>query len=316
MMVKIKLTLILYLLINIWSTSFGILLGKTLSVLQKYPFLILPGFGNDAVDYINPLNQGTEFGFVSSLIDAGVEKVEVVNIKRYDWLKIVGSIGSKEFWSEECVPNKLFQFYFDSVESSVKALVTKYNSKVVLIGHSAGGWLARGLMADGIWKGQSNDDNVLTSNYIAGLVSLGSPHYPPLNGSDMTRGCLKYINSRYPGAYLKEKCKIFYVTVGGTAVTGDYSAPQKSAELFASKSYFQLTGNEFNKGNEIGDGIVPLSYSRLEGAENIIIPGGWHSIQAPDNYWYGGPKVIPQWLPKTVSCLEKYDIQAKKKGIW
>ena len=44
-------------------------------------FLILPGFGNDAIDYSNPLKRGSQYGFVTSLESRGYE-VDVVPIQR------------------------------------------------------------------------------------------------------------------------------------------------------------------------------------------------------------------------------------------
>jgi hypothetical protein len=51
------------------------------------PIVILPGFGNDAVDYINPLNLGEEYGFKAALERRGF-RVQVVDVKRSDWLKV------------------------------------------------------------------------------------------------------------------------------------------------------------------------------------------------------------------------------------
>jgi len=59
--------------------SYSCLLGKTVVPGPPPRFLILPGFGNDKIDYINPLNQGEEIGFVQQLKSRGYD-VDVVPV--------------------------------------------------------------------------------------------------------------------------------------------------------------------------------------------------------------------------------------------
>ena len=49
--------------------------------------------------------------------------------------------------------------------------------------------------------------------------------------------------------------------------------------------------------NFAGDGVVPYDYSHLDGAVQVTLDDVYHSISAPDFYWYGGKKVIDKWLP-------------------
>ena len=48
---------------------------------------ITPGFGNDQIDYLNPMNLGEEAGMVQALRRRGFP-VYVVPVKRTDWLKV------------------------------------------------------------------------------------------------------------------------------------------------------------------------------------------------------------------------------------
>jgi pimeloyl-ACP methyl ester carboxylesterase len=52
---------------------------------------------------------------------------------------------------------------------------------VVLVGHSAGGWLARAVLADGTWMAGNSAETSSTdsSDLVCGLVTLGAPHFPP-----------------------------------------------------------------------------------------------------------------------------------------
>ena len=264
----------------------------------KPRFLILPGFGNDAVDYLNPLQRGLEYGFVNSLTSRGYE-VDVVPIQRYEWLKILLAVFSGDFWAGTCKPSGLFNFYFQAVDKSVRDMNIRESQPIILVGHSAGGWLARGILGDGVWSSSTTP----SSKLIAGLVTLGAPHLPPAaEAADMTRGALRYVDSSYPGAHLTRGIadSLFYVTVAGTAVKGDRLAAEGSISKFASGSYQQVTGAALDSEEVVGDGVVPLSHAHLEGAEQITLEGCFHSIQS--DKWYGGDSVIDCWLPQVLSA--------------
>ena len=111
-------------------------------------YIILPGFGNDQIDYINPLQRGEEQGALSLLRKRGID-TSVVPIQRREWLNIARGVFTREFWSNECRAETLFKFYCDSVVETVE-VTSKRNggNPIVLVGHSAGGWLARSILGD------------------------------------------------------------------------------------------------------------------------------------------------------------------------
>jgi len=256
-------------------------------------FIILPGFGNDRIDYINPLNRGEEYGFVQILAKRGIETA-VVPVKRLDWLKIIGGAIADPwaFYKSNCKPNILFKFYFEKVIETLKEEYKKSgDKKLVLIAHSAGGWLARAVLAD--------DSEV--SDYVCGLVTLGTPHYPPSGefANDATRGAINFVDKNYPGNHLSKTKNIFYISVAGTAVTS--KSGKNTIESFAMDSYKAVTG-DFKEGVS-GDGVVPLSSALLQNSEHIILQC-YHSIQAPGDYWYGGDKVVDQWLEAVLKRIK------------
>lgn len=281
--------------------SFAALITRCSGFETRPRFLILPGFGNDAVDYCNPLKRGVEFSFVNFLTLRGYE-VDVVPIQRLQWLNILRAIVSKDFWTSTCKPEFLFDFYFRAVDESVRNLNAKSVEPIILIGHSAGGWLARGILGDGEWAGSGTP----SCDLVAGLVTLGAPHLPPAEGAaDMTRGALRSVDFMFPGAHLcsDTKRRIFYITVAGTAVTGNRLAVEGSIEKFASNSYEQVTGVSSELGEIVGDGVVPTSHAHLIGAEQITLPNCFHSIQS--DKWYGGDCFIDSWLPQAIAAYER-----------
>eukprot|EP00968_Pinguiococcus_pyrenoidosus_P016244 scaffold1541_cov256-Pinguiococcus_pyrenoidosus.AAC.32 len=48
--------------------------GRALLAGTMQPVVVLPGFGNDAVDYINPLGKGEELGIVSAFKRRGTKR--------------------------------------------------------------------------------------------------------------------------------------------------------------------------------------------------------------------------------------------------
>ena len=64
--------------------------GRGLSV------VICPGFGNDAVDYMEPLGLPSECGLCAALERRGLVP-RVVPVARSDWLRVAGGLLDAEF---------------------------------------------------------------------------------------------------------------------------------------------------------------------------------------------------------------------------
>lgn len=257
------------------------------------PFVVLPGFGNAAVDYISPLGQPEEVGLAAALQRRGVNLVEVVPIDRSNWLNVLRGVLDINFLKGDAQPDgPAFDWYLQlaraTVEGAVEALQQEssdIDARVVLLGHSAGGWLARALCLDEEWA----------KKHVRGIVSVGAPQLgPPPDVPDQVRGTVTNLNLRAPGAHLP--APFFYVTVASGRIMGTLDAPPGSAEKTAYNSYQMVCGD----GAVAGDGIVPLSSAHLDGATQITLDC-FHSIAEPgtakptDN-WYAAEPVIDQWL--------------------
>lgn len=248
--------------------------------------LILPGFGNDSVDYT------MDGSLVSSLVEKGWQEsqISVLPVQRGDWLQVFlrGALDLK-FWQGDAPPTRqAFSWYLERISDKISAL--KDNEKIVLLGHSAGGWLGRAALGFG-----STDEEAphVDISKVAGIVTLGSPNLPPPpEVMDMTRGALRITQERFPGSYHPN---LFYISAIGLSVKGEKQERQSpleptSVKGFAFNSYQSVCGD----GTTIGDGVVPQCSAHVDGALQLDLEGVLHSINAPDN-WYGSSGVIDTW---------------------
>lgn len=180
--------------------------------------------------------------------------------------------------------------------------------QVHLVGHSAGGWLARAYLADPAFNTPEAIANGEPNPAVATLTSLGTPHIPPCRtkARDMTGGALTWLHNTYPGAYWSE-AGVRYVCVAGRAVVGDKDAPKDTLARYAYSSYQQVTG----EGHAVmGDAVVPCDSCLLQGAATLILDNVYHSMARFGTFderhegvaWYGSDSVIDSWLPHTLGA--------------
>lgn len=255
-------------------------------------------------------------GLASALGRRGIADVTVVPIQRTDWLQVLRGVLDWGFLRGEAQPDgPAFNWYLRAARASVEQAVaqrqqalqaaggsfgsmppTSSDARVVLVGHSAGGWLARALCLDEAWARQ----------YVRAIVSLGAPHLgPPPDVPDQTRGTVASLNVRAPGAFLRRSASLVYVTVASGRIVGDAAAPPGSAARTAYNSYQMVCG----EGDVPGDGIVPLNSAHLDGATQLTLDC-FHSIAEPGtarptDEWYAAEPVIDQWLSTVAAELRK-----------
>jgi len=227
------------------------------------PTVILPGYFASALEY-RSLEQ--------SLQASGFPTVTVPLIQR-DWFPTLGG--------RSMVP------ILRKIDASVKQQLEQHNtSKINLIGHSAGGWIARLYLGEipynihndvsdaaGLWHAYP---------YVATLVTLGTPH---VSQERWTKRNLDFVKINYPGAFYPE---VRYVCVAGKAIYGE----RKFGQWLAYSSYQQTCGI----GNCWGDSITPIVAAHLEGAINLTLDGVFHSPRR-QGLWYGSPSAMPAWMP-------------------
>lgn len=299
------------------------------SAVSSTPVVICPGFGNDAIDYSEPLQQPRETGLISALERRGFDPdlISVVPVKRSDWLRVAGGLLDLGFYTGTAKPTGGgYGWYLERLKETVDAAHEESGGeRVLLVGHSAGGWLARAAMGDGVW---CPDAEIRTADRVRCLATVGAIHRTPSEpGTCVTRGALAYTDASYPGAFLSEE-GVGYVSVGGDAIVGDNSKdsaavePTDADELYAdrgegSASRVAFTSYEAvaGEGALTGDGVVPLDWTQLEGARQVRLEGVLHSINEagttiPTDRWYGSENVVDRWLP---AVLEEAGIGEQSK---
>jgi len=307
------------------------------------PVVICPGFCNDSHDYEyeydnhinnqpsdNGLSDRSESSDRSDNSDSSLKSVlskrgfcksqiYTIPVQRHDWIRsIAGGLLFDYRNFQQGTTNPItgvaYGWYIRRLKEIVDiAYKDSGGQKVLLIGHSAGGWLARAAMGDGIWSSseesseESSDEDsyslennkvtiVRTSDRIRCLATIGSIHQEPEQDKHtcVTRGALKYTNDNYPGAYLKNE-GIGYVSIGGTTTTTTTSSSigtsseeddddeekeilsmeAKANRRVAYTSYKAVSGNEKYV---IGDGVVPIEWTQLMGSKQIELQNVLHSI--------------------------------------
>lgn len=183
-----------------FSSSSAASSASTNNDLSRIPIVLCPGFGNDSSDYINPFNRGAEYGFITALTKRGFSRdlITPVPIKRWEWLRVAfGLFDIFNFYTGTCKPTGLgYGWYISRLRQTIEQayLVGGNQEKVILIGHSAGGWLARAALGDGSWAIIStiitNDDDANISSSISSSNSNTTASSSIIRASDRIRALI------------------------------------------------------------------------------------------------------------------------------
>ena len=240
-------------------------------------YLILPGFGASSSDYYTMKNNMLKLNY----------KTNILHVNRKNWLidPLKNIKISQKILQYKCKPDDLYDWYLEELgQEIIKIKHDNNNEKIVLIGHSAGGWLARDFIGNGVFY--VNYKPYKIQDYIQGLITLGTPHKKPNHiNNDLALGCLDYVNQKYPGAYIDD---IHYTSVGGNINLFD-----KFEKISQIQTPFK---NYYQRKCISSDGLVPNSCVHLEGAKHIDLENVHHAFDSPYFKWYGHEDIIPQWL--------------------
>ena len=271
--------------------SFAFTYGFTL--LPNTRIVVFPGYGCNDQDYQS----------LQTICAKYAINVDSVPIQRWEWLSILKGITTKEYWNYQCSPNVLFDWYLKKASRVVKESVKRnHGHPVILCGHSTGGWLARSLIQNGTFYGSSLQSS---SNYVSTLLTLGTPNIGhDVQKYDTTRGCLRYIQERYP-----IQPDISYITVGSSARKVDLQDHCSTEDAIIMDSYLRVLGKT-NKLFLQGDGIVPLEGSHIPGAKHVNFHDVYH-FKTSNNLWYFDEEIVVRWLFYLEESLQLRKISGK-----
>ena len=187
-----------------------------------------------------------------------------MQITKIDWLKT----NTVKGWGN--ILNK--------VDNCVRNVIKETNAKKIdLIGHSSGGVMLRLYLSKDLFNGKKYGGSDFTSN----LITLGSPHQ-----AKRATPLRKLVDEKFPENFFKN---VNYVSIGGELEVKS-SDSSLITKLFAKNSYKSISGEQ----TSIGDGLVPLSASLLNGSQKIILPKTSHSKIFGET-WYGTNDRINEW---------------------
>jgi pimeloyl-ACP methyl ester carboxylesterase len=109
-----------------------------------------------------------------------------MQMSRTDWLQVARGTLNPAFWRGQLTTHPSYSWYLERVRHTVQAALTETGAnKVILIGHSAGGWLARAFLGDSQWfvgnsgGGKAGQVSEVPNPSVAAVVTLGTPQCPP-----------------------------------------------------------------------------------------------------------------------------------------
>ncbi len=170
-----------------------------------------------------------------------------------------------------------------------------HGAPLLVVGHSAGGIIARLLTAAEPFPGRRFGASPL----IGAIVSLGTPHRLAAGegiGRRMNEVAGAAADEVVPGAFFAPS--IGYVSVASRAIRGDPIGHGR--ERVAGLLYRSVIGRAAVPGTE-GDGLVPVAATQLAGACHVLLD---HSIHGPGGAvpWYGSDDALDVWWPVALAA--------------
>jgi hypothetical protein len=163
------------------------------------------------------------------------------------------------------------------------------SAPLLLVGHSAGGIVARLAMAPGPFDGRRAG----VAEDVGCLVTLGTPYRfdPRLPGwRHAGVRATDFLDRVTPGAWFAPRTA--YVTVGSTLVAPTPLRPTLQPGRLAHMVTRIAVGQTPGKW---GDGLVDVARTHLEGARQLAFDDVLHG--AFGGPWYGDDEVIDRWWP-------------------
>lgn len=161
---------------------------------------------------------------------------------------------------------------------------------VLVVGHSAGGLIARILTAPEPVGGRK----FAAAGRIGAIATLGTPHSLAAGrgiGKQLRASISEIADAAAPGTL--HSPRVGYVSVGSRAIRSDPLG--NGRERVADLLYRSVIGRAAVPGTE-GDGLVPLAAAMLPGSREVTLDGAIHGPSA-GGPWYGTDGPMDEWWP-------------------
>ena len=164
---------------------------------------------------------------------------------------------------------------------------------VLIVGHSAGGLVARLLTSSEPFAGR----RLGGAPRIGAIVTLGTPHHVDEGvfiGRRLADVGLRFADRVVPGP-------TFAPTTGYLAVTSRFVTGRPDGDRRERRAHRVYRGilPAAERGPVEGDGLVPRPAASLVGVETVVLDGIAHG-QSTHHPWYGSPEAIDVWWPRAV----------------
>jgi hypothetical protein len=214
------------------------------------------------------------------MIERGAASVIVANVWTPHWL-LAGATGLGPILRRAA-------HAFHTAVGVSRASAPSGGAPILVVGHSAGGMLARLLTADEPFDGRRYG----SAPWTGAIVSLGTPHRVVGDGDlgvrveSMATG---FADRVVPGARFAPN--VGYLSVASRSITGRPDGTGR--ERVAYRLYQGLLPQPGATGIE-GDGLVPVRSALLEGARHIVLDGIDHGHWS-GRPWYGSDEGLDGW---------------------
>jgi hypothetical protein len=167
---------------------------------------------------------------------------------------------------------------------------------LIVIGHSAGGLLARLAMSPEPFRGRRAG----VAEAYGALVTLGTPHGVGDAAERSFRAAfeaIRHLDATIPGAWFAPRTA--YLTVGSRCIRGGPLGAASVGVGIAGFLYGLLGGAAAR--TAWGDGVIVEATTHLEGARNVTLEGLIHGPGLPVP-WYGSDEGLDGWWDLAVEA--------------
>jgi hypothetical protein len=222
-------------------------------------------------------------GLAELLRERGAADVRIAPIWTPDWMLATAR-------GQGPVATRAGKALVAASEASDSSLASA-GAPVLVVGHSAGGVIARILTAPEPFEGRAMNG----SGRIGAIVTLGSPHVAGDHGAAERSGeTSRWATEHVPGTLFAPRTG--YLAVGSRAVVGDPDGDGRSRTAYR---FYAGVLESVDDGPVEGDGLIPLASTLLPGAESIVFDDALHGFFIA-GAWYGDAAHVEAWWPRAV----------------